>query len=207
LPNHAAGKVPLRSGIAKRVEPRVSTVRRLTIVALPGGSAPPPQRSPKPLSGPFEKRSRTVCRPVARQRCSKVPGETTNLRLTDDPANEPDFAGTNVENYLGRRCHKNAASPVPRIASEPGSGVGAATSAGPVCSARPTNDRYRREAVIGQTQTLIGAPPNSTPSTSPLVRVGFGSKTAVAPTAAHAALPSTAEEPLLCPIRRYVPQH
>jgi hypothetical protein len=36
--------------------------------------------------------------------------------------------------------------------------------------------RFRREAVIEQTQTLIGAPPNSTPSTSPLVRVGFGSK-------------------------------
>src|SRR6266403_3608362 len=37
------------------------------------------------------------------------------------------------------------------------------------------NDRLRREAVIEQTQTLIGAPPNSTPSTSPLVRVGLGS--------------------------------
>jgi hypothetical protein len=41
------------------------------------------------------------------------------------------------------------------------------------------NDRLRREAVIEQTQTLIGAPPNSTPSTSPLVRVGFGSPAAV----------------------------
>src|SRR5580693_4588070 len=39
--------------------------------------------------------------------------------------------------------------------------------------------RFRREAVIEQTQTLIGAPPNSTPSTSPLVRDGFGSFPAV----------------------------
>ena len=38
------------------------------------------------------------------------------------------------------------------------------------------NGWNRREAVIEQTQTLIGAPPNSTPSTSPLVRVGFGSQ-------------------------------
>src|SRR5580693_2035150 len=41
------------------------------------------------------------------------------------------------------------------------------------------NVRNRREAVIEQTQTLIGAPPNSTPSTSPLVRVGFGSRAPV----------------------------
>ena len=45
----------------------------------------------------------------------------------------------------------------------------------PVGSARPATGSLRREAVIEQTQTLIGAPPNSTPSTSPLVRVGFGS--------------------------------
>jgi hypothetical protein len=38
---------------------------------------------------------------------------------------------------------------------------------------------HRREAVIEQIQTLIGAPPNSTPSTSPLVRVGFGSRATV----------------------------
>jgi hypothetical protein len=43
----------------------------------------------------------------------------------------------------------------------------------------PADDRFRREAVIEQTQTLIGAPPNSTRSTSPLVRVGFGSFPAV----------------------------
>jgi hypothetical protein len=41
------------------------------------------------------------------------------------------------------------------------------------------NDRNRREAVIEQTQMLIGAPSNSTPSTSPLVSLGFGSPAAV----------------------------
>ena len=41
---------------------------------------------------------------------------------------------------------------------------------------RGGHDWFRREAVIEQTQTLIGAPPSSTPSTSPLARVGFGSK-------------------------------
>ena len=44
---------------------------------------------------------------------------------------------------------------------------------------RARNGRFRREAVIEQTQTLIGAPPNSTPLTSPLVRVGLGSSPAV----------------------------
>src|SRR5580704_2397387 len=37
----------------------------------------------------------------------------------------------------------------------------------------------RRDAVIEQTQMLIGAPSNSTPSTSPLVSLGFGSPAAV----------------------------
>src|SRR5580693_10490514 len=41
------------------------------------------------------------------------------------------------------------------------------------------SDRFRREAVIEQTQTLIGAPPNSTPSTSPLVRVGYSARAPV----------------------------
>jgi hypothetical protein len=47
------------------------------------------------------------------------------------------------------------------------------------------NAQANRERLVSapsrleQIQTLIGAPPNSTPPTSPLVRVGFGSRAAV----------------------------
>ena len=66
---------------------------------------------------------------------------------------------------LGIRCPDRHA--LPRFTSSK-------TFHGDVRSSRASGFVLRREAVIEQTQTLIGAPPNSTPSTSPLVRVGFG---------------------------------
>jgi len=82
---------------------------------------------------------------------------------------------------LDLRCSGSDAPTVTRYRTSPRQNTLTLT----VARSRASGFVLRREAVIEQTQTLIGAQPNSTPSTSPLVRVGFGSRAEDSAAAGH----------------------